>query len=90
MKFKARKRPLVIVDAIQFKGTAHRQEIFDWANGGVEAREDIAKLTKKAKPSDWIIRGQEYGFYLCKNKVFEERYEPIDEGDLKPGDMIEL
>lgn len=40
---------------------------------------DTLEGTMYAQPGDWIIKGISGEFYPCKNAIFLETYEPVDE-----------
>ena len=82
MKF--RKKP-VVVEAMLFDGD-NWLNISDWCKGEVaiqKAKRCIVVHTidgsMRADPGDWIIKGIKGEFYPCKNDVFEQSYEPVEE-----------
>ncbi|MHC5936170.1 hypothetical protein [Nostoc sp.] len=89
---KFRKKPITI-EAIQFNGLDSYLEIVRWmkACGDTSALADEVKYsmpvmliqtlegTMAANPSDWIIRGIKNDFYPCKNEIFLESYEPVED-----------
>lgn len=88
-----RKKP-VVIEARQF--TEHNcDELHDWiANGGwgvtagwtpsIGAGDylliETLEGTMRAEVGDWIIKGVKGEFYPCKPDIFEQTYEPVEEG----------
>lgn len=76
---KYRKKP-VVIEAIQFR--ANLSEIEDFCGGDAEFRYGqlvVATLegALRASPLDWIIKGVNGEFYLCKPDIFEKTYELV-------------
>jgi len=79
---KYRKKP-VIIEAIQFDGTADGLEIVEnfigTLFGKVESTSKLQIATPEglmtASPGDYIIKGIKGEFYPCKPDIFEASYE---------------
>ena len=37
------------------------------------------RLTMRATPGDWIIKGVKGEVYACKPDIFEQTYEPVED-----------
>ncbi len=81
MKF--RKKP-VVIDAIQYKGGDHKQEIIDFTEGKAIRSVNWNHLiiptlegNHKAEIGDWIIKGIKGEFYPCKPDIFKKTYEKV-------------
>lgn len=84
---KYRKRPIVIEaiqylppgncdDVHEFIGQEHYGEVCgEEAELGIETLEGVML----AVPGDWIIRGVAGEFYPCKDEIFRETYEGVDQ-----------
>jgi hypothetical protein len=88
---KFRKRP-VVIEAIQFDPVgAHKMKLPEgvigvpspnadnWAYEGCKFYISTNEWRMSVSPGDWIIRGVNGGFYLCKPDIFEKTYEPVAE-----------
>lgn len=84
MKF--RKKP-VVIEAIQLTNDpAQAAELATWCDGMALASPERVSLhietlegTMVAHPGDWIIKGVQNEFYPCKNDIFQETYEPVED-----------
>lgn len=56
-----------------------RQVVIDAYQTDKELYIDTLEGTMKADPGDWIITGVHGEKYPCKNDIFKETYEPVDE-----------
>ncbi len=56
-----------------------RQVVIDAWQTDKELYIDTLEGTMKADPWDWIITGVHGEKYPCKNDIFKETYEPVDE-----------
>lgn len=84
---KFRKKP-VVIEAVQWTGD--RSSVFDIGKfmkncrsytivgGKVTIHAPGGDLT--ASVGDWIIKRTKGEFYLCKPEIFEQTYEPVNEG----------
>ena len=89
MKF--RKKP-VVIDAVQWAGNnlSEIQAFYKPARAmplmydGILVGNDIHIHTLEgmmiANKGDWIIKGVKGEFYPCKPDIFEQTYEPVEEG----------
>lgn len=79
---KFRKKP-VVVEAMQWNGD-NSQEIAKFLDRAVSSNWidtiTIATLSVaiKAFRGDWIVRGEDNEFFVCKPDVFEKTYESVD------------
>jgi len=84
-----RKKP-VIIEAIQWLGEESFDELYKFTDadnnygivGMKNGRGDIAQITTlegvmDAQPGDFIIKGVQGEFYLCKTDIFEKTYEKV-------------
>ncbi|NOJ59745.1 hypothetical protein [Arthrobacter sp. 260] len=87
MSTQYRKTP-VVIEAMLLNGNAH--EVMTWVQQiprGASATYDLddngpiyittVEGTMKAEPGDYIIRGVQGEFYLCKPDIFEKTYEQV-------------
>lgn len=86
-----RKRP-VVIEAVPFDGTVESaNRILGWigTHGGTAYRRHPNQISwgiavgtlegdMVASPGDWIIRGVQGEFYLCRPDIFEATYEPVE------------
>ena len=89
---KFRKKP-VVIESVQFNGLDSYLEIVKWMKfcGDTSALANEVKYsapimllqtlegTMTANPGDWIIRGVKNDFYPCKNEIFLQTYEPVED-----------
>lgn len=40
-----------------------------------------AEGTMRAGPTDWLIRGVQGEIYPCKDEIFQETYEPVEDAE---------
>jgi hypothetical protein len=91
---KYRKKPVVIIEAVQYLGKGNfvtENGIPKWLWEALES--SVARSTNgtdpfiittlegdhTANPGDWIIRGVKGELYPCKPDIFELTYEPVGE-----------
>lgn len=92
MPQKFRKKPVVVVEAMQFDGrlfSARQIQSWvngslrvDWVEGGDTSATEIYIHTLEggvmtASPGDWVIKGVKGEFYPCKPDIFDATYEPV-------------
>ena len=89
---KYRKLP-VVVDAYQLPalGVELPESFFEWcAEVGFRhfysERDECMMIPTLegemiASPNDWIIKGVKGEFYPCKNEIFDETYEKVEDDD---------
>lgn len=84
---KYRKKP-VVIEAIQFDGSNDSaNEVLAWiGHYGHEARNTNGGVVIKtlegdhlARPGDFIIKGVKNEFYPCRDDIFRQTYEVVDE-----------
>lgn len=90
---KFRKKP-VVIDAIQWDGTAHSTLLIENFVGqslalrpnpeGQTADRHFLMIPTLESPheasvGDWIIKGVNGEFYPCKPDIFEKTYEPVND-----------
>lgn len=83
------KKP-VVIEAVQWSGS-NWHEILDFvvSQGGAihtvqEDHEFVVKVKTlegemTGRPTDWIIRGIAGEFYPCRDEIFQETYEEVEE-----------
>lgn len=80
---KYRKKPLEI-EAVQFS-PENEEEIKEFLDGAEFAVTDYNNKillrtlegVMEGYRGDWVIKGIQGEFYICKNDIFEETYEPV-------------
>ena len=81
-----RKKP-VIIEARQFRFDGDWKLLADWCGGQLNTTSLIGphivihtlEGDHKALLGDWIIRGVQGEFYPCKDSIFTQTYEPVNE-----------
>ena len=83
MKF--RKKP-VVIEAKQLL-FENQTEVKNWCGGKIWSRPPMRMVTgisietlegtMNAEFGDWIIKGIAGEFYVCKNEIFQNSYEPV-------------
>lgn len=92
---KYRKKPIVI-EAIQFNGTGDSfDEIDEFTNGKMYVHDNIVYIETLegdtiASIGDYIIKGANGEFYLCKPNIFKKTYEPYNSEPIKDLGNIEI
>jgi hypothetical protein len=89
-RMKFRKKP-VVVEAIQWTGS-NGDEIARFCGGKCTFKHgnpefftlESHSAPLEASPGDWIIKGIVGEFYPCKPDIFEQTYEPVDDGGPRP------
>ena len=82
---KFRKKPIVI-EAIQYDGTpSTAHEIYKLSTRNISYISDRLTIRTlegdmKADVGDWIIKGIKGEVYPCKPDIFEDTYEPTEDG----------
>lgn len=82
---KFRKRP-VVIEAVQFTAE-NLDESVQFCGGRYEYERghgeviyiDTLEGTMRADCGDWIIRGVNGEHYPCKDQIFAQTYEPVEE-----------
>lgn len=77
----------IVVEAIQWDGTTEsKYELFNWGNRsnftpmrlkGDKVEIDTLKGTITASIGDFIVKGVNGEFYLCKPSIFKETHEEV-------------
>jgi len=82
-----RKKP-VEIEALQWSGSNWHEmlawvkwENHDdvWVTDGDKLQIPTLEGTMTASPSDWIIKGIADEYYPCKNEIFEQTYEAVEQ-----------
>lgn len=81
------KKPLLI-EAVQWSGSnwhevyafaGHAVYTSDAKDGTVHLRVKTLDAEGDCAPGDWVIRGTKGEFYPCREDIFQETYEPVDD-----------
>lgn len=89
---KYRKKPTVVVEAVQWNGENEREIQCFIKNGGwnwiaedtgIELYIETLEGKMKVNVGDYIIKGVQGEFYPCKPNIFEQTYEKVEEREQK-------
>ena len=86
---KYRKKP-VVIDAVQWDPQKPIADYTYWFRTQLESECELCAISTgelriftrdgvmTAKPGDWIIRGVKGELYPCRDDIFQQTYEPVE------------
>ena len=81
------RKKTVVIEAIRYEGNDNFNLIRLFIGGNIaihhlgnqELGIETLEGNMTARPGDWIIKGVQGEFYPCKDSIFRETYEPVED-----------